>query len=927
VADIASRRDALRQAADMPGTDLRTLTEAALTELDAAIEAIGAPPSGAGAADGPGEALPEAVRTERRLLHAVFQQAPVPLFLLEQDGTIRRANNKAADLLGAPSGYATGKSLSVFVDLPFRAAIQTLLAAVGRTGQPRSAGCRMLTAGGPVNVALTATAADLPGDPQVLIVTAVPAPQAAGGGTAGAAGTAGTGTTAPATAGPQAKPAKPAKRPAAKASAAGAAPGQDATAGQDGAARQGTAARQDRPAGQDAAADAAIAAMTRRLDTVTAVTRVLLDNSTFSEAVTLQRCARLLAGDIADWVLIDIERGGGLLRQFAAGPRAGQADQLSRVARAADPEPESVPAQVHATGKSVLLAHPDDPAALGRTPEGVPLLMMLGATSVISVPISDGTTGYGALTLTRLADKGPFGVADLGLAEELGRHLAIAIRVDRVFRQRSQVAEALQASLLPARLPGHGLPAVPGLEFTAAYIGATQFQEISGDFYDVFKTGDGWAIAVGDVCGKGQDAAAMTAAARHAIRALASVHKTPDKVLAAANQVLVAEDYDDRFVTASLAFLRQRGRHVQVSIGGCGHPGPAVVRADGRVEILEQDGLPLGLFDDIQPGRTDLELHPGDVLFFYTDGVTEARNADLSFFEDHLADALAGVAGRPAAEVVRAVQELVTSFSSGELKDDVTILAVKVGLRLVDVLDDLGVTLDRTAGHVVFNVVLVKQGRPGRLPGLQRLRARAGDILLNPAARVGAPDHPAAKPAVGGLGQQDPDQADNHQHPAGRVQVEERGIGRYREGEDRADADERKSCSGFHRKSFPGGLGPPSKVDYVEGRKRNITRCAREFPLAGRQAGGCAGGRGPGSAAGKRASGKCRAGRRSPPGSGSRRNAWSGCAARAREARPSALTRPPCRSTARARGLRHRARRRAGPGRRGRTAARPASTR
>ena len=81
---------------------------------------------------------------------------------------------------------------------------------------------------------------------------------------------------------------------------------------------------------------------------------------------------------------------------------------------------------------------------------------------------------------------------------------------------------------------------MPGLEFAAAYIGATQFQEISGDFYDVFKAGDGWAIAVGDVCGKGQEAAAMTAAARHAIRALAHVHEDPGEVLAAANQVLVA---------------------------------------------------------------------------------------------------------------------------------------------------------------------------------------------------------------------------------------------------------------------------------------------------------------------------------------------------------------------------------------------------
>ena len=622
VADMAARRDALRQAAGLPGADPRTLIDAALTELDAAIDALGASP--AGAASGPseraGEGLPDSVRAERRLLHAVFQQAPAPLFLLEQDGTIRRANNRAAQLLGSPPGYATGKSLTAFVDLPFRAAVQTLLAAVGRTGKPRTASCRILTSAGPAEVTLTAAATDLPGDPPTLIVTATP------------------GSTAPATA--------------------------------ETAESTGPSARKKQPA----KADSAVAAMTRRLDAVIAVTRVLLDNSTFSEAVTLQRCARLLAGEIADWALIDIDRDGRLLRQFAAGPRDGQADQLARMARGIDPDQESLPVQVHAQGKSALIAHLDDPGALGRGPDGTPLVMLLGATSLICVPVSDGTTSYGTLTLTRLADKGPFGVADLGLAEELARHLAIAIRVDRVFRRRSQVAEALQASLLPARLPAE----VPGLEFAAAYIGATQFAEISGDFYDVFKADDGWAIAIGDVCGKGQEAAAMTAAARHAIRAFARVHPGPAEVLAAANEVLLAEDYDDRFVTASLAFLRQRGRRVQVQIGSSGHPGPAIVRADGRVEILEGDGMPLGLFEDAEQGRLELELRTGDVLFFYTDGVTEARGADLSFFEDRLADGLAAVAGQSAAKIVRAVQELVTSFSSGELKDDVTILAVRV---------------------------------------------------------------------------------------------------------------------------------------------------------------------------------------------------------------------------------------------------------
>ena len=114
------------------------------------------------------------MRTERRLLHAVFQQAPVPLFLLEQDGTIRRANNKAAALLGVAVRVRDRQAARRVRRPAVRAAVQTQLAAVARTGKPRTASCRLLTANGPVDATLTAAAADLPGDPPVLIVTAPP---------------------------------------------------------------------------------------------------------------------------------------------------------------------------------------------------------------------------------------------------------------------------------------------------------------------------------------------------------------------------------------------------------------------------------------------------------------------------------------------------------------------------------------------------------------------------------------------------------------------------------------------------------------------------------------------------------------------------------------------------------------------------------
>jgi PAS domain-containing protein len=482
LADLAGRREALRQAAAMPGADPRALLDAAFAELDAAAEVMTKLTEA-----GPGEpdqkireASPDS-SAERGLLRAVFQSAPTPLFVLEPDGTVRRANERAGDLIGASPGYATGRPLTAFIDLPSRAAVQSQLAAVARTGKARRVQCRLLGPAGPFDASLMAGVTTLQDGARLLVVTVT----------------------------------DPASAPA-------------ATAGAD-----GTTSRR-----RDLGADSAVQSMTRRMDMVTSVTRLLLDNSTFSEAVTLQRCARLLAGGIASWVIVDVERAGLLRRQFVVGPHDRASEELARRVRAVDPAPGSVPAQVHAAAKSVLVAHAEDTGALGADSEGTPLLMLIGATSLLSVPISDGVTGYGVLTLGRLAAEGRFEIGDLALAEQLGEHLGVAIRVDRMFRHRSAVAEALQGSLLPARLPD-----VPGLDLSAAYLPASEGMEVSGDFYDVFPVQDGWAITVGDVCGKGQEAAAMTAAARHAIRVIAHWNPDPVDVLARVNEVILAGDY------------------------------------------------------------------------------------------------------------------------------------------------------------------------------------------------------------------------------------------------------------------------------------------------------------------------------------------------------------------------------------------------
>jgi len=630
IAGLAERHEALRQAAALPGADPGALLDAAFAELDGAIELLTSwsPDDGDATAE---QAAPDNLTAERRLLRAVFQHAPVPLLVLEQDGTVRRANGAAGELIGSPPGYATGRPLTGFVDLPYRAVVQSQLAAVARTGKARRLACSILGASGPAPATLTAGRFELP-DGQMLIAATLLAKED----------------------GPQEPPAA---RNGVRSQSQGVPPPETPW----------------EPAG-----DHALRAMTRRMDMVTAVTRLLLDNSTFSEAVTLQRCARLLAGEMATWVIVDVERAGKLRRQFVIGPPVEAADELARQMRRSDPEPDTLTARVHAASKPVLLSTVDDTAILGPGPGGTPLAMLLGATSVLSVPIADGGTSYGTLTLLRLAADPRFEVADLGLLEEIGQHLAVAIRVDRMFRHRSAVAEALQASLLPATLPD-----IPGLDLSAAYLPAGAGLEVSGDFYDVFPVQDGWGITIGDVCGKGQEAAAMTSAARHAIRVLAAFTPDPADVLAKANEVMLSGGYEDRFVTAKLAYLNWDADGLRVRMASSGHPGPALVHPDGRVDMLGGGGMPLGLFPagefpESAPEAETFRLHPGDLLFFFSDGVTDARNAELGYFEERLADELAGLAGRSATETARAVQNLLVSFSAEELRDDLTILVARV---------------------------------------------------------------------------------------------------------------------------------------------------------------------------------------------------------------------------------------------------------
>jgi serine phosphatase RsbU (regulator of sigma subunit)/PAS domain-containing protein len=684
---IRSRRDALRHSAALPGAQAQQLMSRAFAELDAAIEVGEKLQSGSA-----GNPSAEAADAERRLLREMFQHAPVPMFLLEHAGGIRRANRRAGQLLGTQPGSATGRLLTAFVDPPARATAAAQVAAATRTGRQQHLRCRMLGPDGPFDAILT-IAPLRAGGQQLLLVAlgrdmlrdqAAAGPAAggaqAGGGrrgpTARASVTAAVLSTAPSEAAlTEVVPGEP--DPGEVPDEVAVLPGAQVPSGAPAPAAV-IAAADTGEAVLDSEAARVVAAMSQRVDLVSAATRLLLDNATFSEAATLRRCARLLAGELAAWVIVDVERRQRLRRQVVIGPRDRESATLARRIGAVHPRKSALQRQVHDSGSAALVSCAQDPTILGAGRDNIPLLTLLEATSLLCVPLSDGERNYGVLTLVRRSGEQPFEVGDLALVEELGQQLGLAIRVDRMFRRRSEIADSLQASLLPA-----ALPELPGVELAAAYVAATDAEgiEVGGDFYDVYPSPAGWGLAIGDVCGKGEEAAAVTAAARHAIRVLAHWNADPADVLRRANEVLQTTEFDGRFVTACAGFLQWDQDTLQVRMATAGHPGQIIIRADGRVEPLAGGGIALGLFPAAEMDAEDIELDDGDMLFMFTDGVTEARSPDMEYFEDRLPGELARLAGRSAAEVVSAMQALVLEFSQNELRDDVTMLVLRVGTQ------------------------------------------------------------------------------------------------------------------------------------------------------------------------------------------------------------------------------------------------------
>jgi PAS domain S-box-containing protein len=328
----------------------------------------------------------------------------------------------------------------------------------------------------------------------------------------------------------------------------------------------------------------------------------LFDRS-LDEEITLRRVAQLVVRDIAQTCVILLGDRAEQLRGIAAAARDEARERELLSALEGGPLASGALFEVLSGGAARVTA----------TPAG------LGTARSVIVPLRARGRAHGAL-VAGFDDLAEASDADaLALFEDLARRAALALDNARLYAERDQVARTLQRSLLPGALPD-----VPGVELAGRYLAAGEGNEVGGDFYDCFAVREGeWALVIGDVCGKGAEAATLTALARYTIRAAAQHTADPRAVLGELNEALLRQQLGYRFCTVLYASLIPRGSRVSACMATGGHPLPLVLRADGTVDTAGSPGSLLGILEDPDLSQTQVELGPGDALVLVTDGVTE----------------------------------------------------------------------------------------------------------------------------------------------------------------------------------------------------------------------------------------------------------------------------------------------------------------
>ncbi|OIJ63403.1 SpoIIE family protein phosphatase [Streptomyces mangrovisoli] len=297
----------------------------------------------------------------------------------------------------------------------------------------------------------------------------------------------------------------------------------------------------------------------------------------------------------------------------------------------------------------------------------------VGGETVV-LPLVARNRVIGMLTLGKPTDE-HFRQEILELAEDLSRRAALALDNARLYSERTAISQSLQRSLLPPELPQIG-----GVEVEVIYRAAGEGNEVGGDFYDLFPIRDGaYGFAIGDVCGTGPNAAAVTGLARHALRLLAREGLNAPAVLERLNSAILDEGDRSRFLTLLYGEMRpQPDGSAELKLVCAGHPLPLRLRPDGTVEAAAEPQPLLGVIEDLELHEQTVTLDAGDVLLCVTDGVTERREGTRMLGDDGLADVLTTCTGLTAGAVAARIMRAVERFASDAPSDDMAILAMRV---------------------------------------------------------------------------------------------------------------------------------------------------------------------------------------------------------------------------------------------------------
>jgi PAS domain S-box-containing protein len=409
---------------------------------------------------------------------------------------------------------------------------------------------------------------------------------------------------------------------------------------------------------------------------------------------TLQRVASLAVPQLADWCGVRVR---------------GPHDELEQVAVAhVDPEKvamareygERYPsrmsdsggaAAVVRSGQSVLIPE-ITPEMIGQadiTEEQRSIVSALQMQSVIMVPLAvPGRPARGVMTLVMAESGRRFEERDLEVAEELGRRAGVAVENARLYTERSHIAHTLQQSLLPEELPE-----IEGFRLASLYRPAVGSSDVGGDFYDACAIRSGWVVLVGDVTGRGPEAAALTSLARYTMRTAARLLDDPLPALEQLN-IELRERSQPSLVTIACAVLQDTPQGTQANLLLAGHP-PAYHVRRGTPQQVGHFASPLGAYEAGGWEVDSVMLEPGDQLILYTDGVIDAVGETERFGEARLAETLIGSVG--ADDAVRRIDEALRQFAHGEQSDDTAVLAVE-RIATTSSGDDSAVLLGEGAG-------------------------------------------------------------------------------------------------------------------------------------------------------------------------------------------------------------------------------------